>query len=91
MESFGCLCSTILRDLGPSSLMANSIMTFWNLSCGFLINPSTFPFYIEWISYTSPMLYGFSALATNQFKDNDYDCPLADNDPRCSLYNGLYS
>ena|SRR3990167_664262 len=39
MESFGFLCVCISRDYGAASVMANSIITFWNLSCGFLINP----------------------------------------------------
>merc|ERR1711879_900327 len=65
-------------------------MTFWNLSCGFLINPSTFPFYIEWISYTSPLLYAFAGLASNQYTDLEFPCPFPDSDPRCTLYNGNY-
>merc|ERR1711862_300361 len=89
MESFGCLCCCLIREFGPSSLMANSIMTFWNLSCGFLINVSTFPFYLEWISFTSPLLYAFSGLADNQYADNQYECTLPNpSDPRCSLFNG---
>lgn len=89
MECFGCLCCCCIREAGPASLMANSTMTFWSISCGFLINPATFPFYLEWISYTSPLLYAFSGLADNQFSDYEYDCPFSPSDPRCTLYNGF--
>ena len=111
MESFGFLCVCISRDYGTASVMANSIMTFWNLSCGFLINPgiyfnfcflfylvlilkflASFPFYLKWISYTSPFLYGFAGLADNQFKDLPYDCPIDDpTSPICAQYSGLFS
>lgn len=92
MESFGFLCSSIFRDFGVSSLMSNSAVTFWNLACGFLINPSTFPFYLTWISYISPLLYSFAAVVDNQFADLEYPCPAPNpDDPICAQFNGIFS
>jgi len=91
MESLGFLCSCLIRDLGGASLIGNSAMTFWSLSCGYLVNPATFPFYLSWIAYTSPLQYGFAGLAENQFKDATYDCPVDDpNSPICTQFSGNY-
>ena len=88
MECFGALCSAIVRDYGAASLLGNSVMTFWSLSCGFLVNPATFPFYLNWISFTAPLQYAFAGLIDNQFDNVQYPCPAPPGSPICAQFSG---
>eukprot|EP01133_Synstelium_polycarpum_P012624 gene12624-14819_t len=84
----GFMAASIIRQFAGASLMANLLMTFWGLTTGLLINPATFPIYMNWIGYTSMYQYAYGGLAGNELKDNHYDCPYPPDDVRCSLYNG---
>ncbi|EGC39255.1 hypothetical protein DICPUDRAFT_27275, partial [Dictyostelium purpureum] len=86
--SIGMMSTSFIRQFAGASLMANLFMTFWSISAGFLLNPSTFPFYINWISYTSIYQYSFGAMAANELIGNQYPCPFEENDIQCLLYNG---
>jgi len=38
-ESLGFLCATLIREFSQSSLLGNSITTWWVMCTGFIINP----------------------------------------------------
>ncbi|GAM21181.1 hypothetical protein SAMD00019534_043560, partial [Acytostelium subglobosum LB1] len=86
--SLGFLAACLLRSFAASSLMANLLMTFWAITTGFIINPATFPIYMTWIGYTSLYQYSYGGLAANEFRGNQYPCPLPPGSPECVLYNG---
>jgi len=86
--SLGHMSSSIIRGFAGASLMANLTMTFIGISSGYLINPATFPFYLNWISYVSMYQYAFSALSANEFLGNNYPCPFPPDDIQCALYQG---
>ncbi|KAF2073162.1 hypothetical protein CYY_005515 [Polysphondylium violaceum] len=86
--SMGHMSSSIIRGFAGASLMANLTMTFIGISSGYLINPATFPFYLDWISYVSMYAYAFSALSANEFLGNNYPCPYPPDDIQCALYQG---
>lgn len=44
------------------------------LFSGFFLNSDSIPPYFEWISYLSPIKYGFTALAKNEFPGLTFHC-----------------
>ena len=85
MESAGIMFSSILRSFGPSSVLANSTVSWWSIGCGFLINPASFPIYLSIISYTSPSSMVSPLLPSTNSKAMSIVIPLlfACNTPVC--------
>mmetsp|Transcript_25402 Transcript_25402/g.35618 ORF Transcript_25402/g.35618 Transcript_25402/m.35618 type:complete len:635 (+) Transcript_25402:38-1942(+) len=91
VETLGFASSCLIRNFAAASLLCNSLLPFWTYSAGFFVNPDTYPPYMTYIQYTSPTQYGFSALAANELKGNEYDCPYQNStDAYCQLYDGDY-
>lgn len=65
-----CLFSDIATALAVMPMILMPLMVF----SGFFVNSSTIPPYFIWISYISPMRYGFIALAINEFTGLTIDC-----------------
>jgi len=86
--SWGFMCNCLARPIEVASLIVNVFAAFWSYSSGFIINTSTFPPYLKIIQYISPYQYGFAALAVNELKGNQYDCPYPAGNANCEQYNG---
>jgi len=86
--SFAFMTSCLVRDFAGASLICNSFTAFWSYSGGYLINQDTYPPYLTWIGNFSPWRWGVDSLYTNEFKDNEYNCPYPPGTPDCDLYDG---
>ena len=51
---------------------------------GFFVNNGNIPVFFDWIKYLSPIKYGFSGLAQNEFAGLQLaNCPFPEGDARC--------
>jgi len=87
---FALLAVAIARDFSQASLVANACVTFFSLVCGFFIQFSRIPVWLQWIRWISQFYYSFRVFASNEFTDNVYDCPYPAGDPRCIQYDGNF-
>ena len=67
--SMGLLFVGIARDFDIASLIGNSVFTFTSMSCGFLVNPSTFHVWDAWWRSISFNGYGFALMMRNEYAD----------------------
>eukprot|EP00026_Physarum_polycephalum_P000722 Phypoly_transcript_00723.p1 GENE.Phypoly_transcript_00723~~Phypoly_transcript_00723.p1 ORF type:complete len:1358 (+),score=194.06 Phypoly_transcript_00723:83-4156(+) len=86
--SWSWLCASITRNFAWASLCANSISLFCALTCGFLINPNSFPNYVAWFRHVDPLRYAWDLMMVNEFgRGRTFPCPEGNPD-ECYLYNG---
>ncbi|KAI8929947.1 P-loop containing nucleoside triphosphate hydrolase protein [Entophlyctis helioformis] len=72
--AFSQFCVAFARDFPTSSLIANSLFTFFSFSTGFFIQLDSIPVYLRWISNVSFLSYQYRLMASNEFSNNQYAC-----------------
>jgi len=75
-----CLFDSLPMALAIVPLILLPLMIF----SGMMVNNASIPVYFNWIKYLSPMKYGFTAIAKNEFTGLRFQkCPFPAADPRC--------
>jgi len=77
-----CVFTDVTIALAVAPLVILPLMMF----SGFFLNPESFPVYLEWAQWISPMKYAFSALASNEFEGLALEC--LDDQKRSFVKNG---
>lgn len=91
--TFATVCVGVSRDFSQAVLVANLWFTVQSMACGFFIQTATIPVYVRWTRYISYNWYSFGALASNEFTNKFFACPLPDASPQnpgCLEYVGNF-
>jgi hypothetical protein len=63
----GIFSASVFSDLGVALAFLPLILLPLMIFSGLFVNNDSIPVYFNWIKYMSPMKYGFTALAENEF------------------------
>ena len=69
-RTVGCMCP----DFDSAIKIAATIITFFVLTSGYLIQYQSEPVWLRWIFYINALGLGFSAMMTNEFQRIDLTC-----------------
>lgn len=72
--SYSLFCVSIARDFATSSLIANSMYTFFSFSAGYFIQLDSIPVGLRWTTWWSFLTWSFRLMASNEFSNNTYAC-----------------
>ncbi|KAK8861246.1 hypothetical protein IAR55_002065 [Kwoniella newhampshirensis] len=91
-QGLSLLSASLLRSFSSASVVGNALNLFQIMSSGFIV--THVPVYVSWIRWISPYFYSFRIVATTQFKDRVFSCPVesAANLNQClgnNVLNGL--
>jgi len=79
--SLGIMVSCIFAELSVAMTVMPLFLLPLMVFSGFFVNSDTLPKYFAWISYISPMKYGFTAVGQNEFAGLQIHCTPAQNCP----------
>lgn len=90
--TFSTLAVAITREFPIAILICNMAYTIVSVACGFFIQVDTMPVYVRWTKYICFIWYSFGAVASNEFTDAFYGCPLPGgrDNPACTEYDGNF-
>lgn len=75
-QSLGYFLSSIFNQEETAVQLAPIILMPMVLFSGFFSNSGSYPVWISWIQYISPVKYTLEALIYNEFDDRRYDSPI---------------
>jgi hypothetical protein len=64
---------SIHRSFAIASLISNTFYAFLTLSAGFLVNITTMPVYVKWLSDVNFIAYGFRIMFSNEFRGRTFE------------------
>ena len=73
--SFGLFSASIFNDVAVALALSILILLPFMVMAGLFLNLATVPAFLRWISWISPMRYGYALLLANQFEG--WDAPGA--------------
>jgi len=73
-NAMGLFLACIFTDVSIALAVAPMVILPLMMFSGLFLNPESFPVYLEWAQWLSPMKYAFSALAENEFSGLALDC-----------------
>eukprot|EP00127_Corallochytrium_limacisporum_P002802 Clim_evm15s141 gene=Clim_evmTU15s141 len=72
--AIGIFAGCAFSDLAVANAILPLIILPLMIFSGFFVNDDNIPPYFDWIKYLSPMKYGFSVLAQNEFDGLEFEC-----------------
>jgi len=73
-NAMGLFLACIFTDVAIALAVAPMVILPLMMFSGLFLNPESFPAYLDWAQWLSPMKYAFSALATNEFHGLPLEC-----------------
>ncbi|EPZ36380.1 P-loop containing nucleoside triphosphate hydrolase protein [Rozella allomycis CSF55] len=67
-QALGIFLASVFEDVQVALFLAPMLIMPMMVFSGFLINNNNIPVYFNWIKYLSPIKYGFTAAAKNEFQ-----------------------
>jgi ABC-type multidrug transport system ATPase subunit len=85
-NAMGLFLACIFTDVSIALAVAPMVILPLMMVSGFFLNPDSFPVYLKWAQWLSPMKYAFSALAANEFSGLPLEC--LDDQKKTFVKNG---